>query len=153
MPRVVNPLQKHLLLTQRGGDWLANFHPGDLEAARLLVSGLTLVSLSAFARRIEEFIRAHGESTKVVCVKLCKNDCREHIKCPRLCEISVILAVERLLADLVSRKIHSQSVTLEPVSPKFRQDCVIPSHVALARSKFPEFSLSLGHRFLLPTHS
>ncbi len=50
----------YLLLTKQGTAWLDNFQPKDLNAARLLVKGLTLVSLSKFARTIGHMVRTEA---------------------------------------------------------------------------------------------
>lgn len=49
--------QDHILLTNQGMAWLDGFRAQDLEAARNLVRGLTLVSLSSFSRTIDGMVR------------------------------------------------------------------------------------------------
>ena len=48
--------QDHFLLTARGAAWLNSFSAEDREAARRLVNGLTLVSLSNFSRTITQMV-------------------------------------------------------------------------------------------------
>ena len=53
----------YLLLTERGKAWLKGFRPEHQDTARWLVDGLTLVSLSHFAHRIDQMVRNVTQGT------------------------------------------------------------------------------------------
>jgi hypothetical protein len=48
---------RHLLFTERGSEWLAQFENGNQETAERLVDSLTLVSHSEFERGLTELIQ------------------------------------------------------------------------------------------------
>ena len=50
-----------LLYTERGTTWINSFPPRDREAARWLVDGLTLVSLSTFSRAIHRMVTTESQ--------------------------------------------------------------------------------------------
>jgi hypothetical protein len=54
------PKSTHILLTQRGANWLAQFDHDDRETAERLVDSLTLVSHSAFERALTDLIATHA---------------------------------------------------------------------------------------------
>ena len=58
----IEPSPNHLLLTERGNEWISGFDPADRDAARKLVNGLTLVSLSVFARVVERLVREQAHA-------------------------------------------------------------------------------------------
>jgi hypothetical protein len=60
----VNPISTNLELTLRAQEWIAQFDVVDREAARRLISGLTLVSHSVFDRSIDQLIRLRASEIK-----------------------------------------------------------------------------------------
>jgi hypothetical protein len=59
-----NSINRKLLLTERGQEWLAQFEAADEEVASRLVNSLTLISQSLFDRTLDRLIRQTKDGIK-----------------------------------------------------------------------------------------